>query len=379
MVQRSAAARAAESGVSTEDILTAWAGGAPAPAPTVAPAPAAEEPETEAPRPETEAPPAPAPEPEPVPAAFPAFEPAAVAVVETESPETELVPVPMGIRVRTAVRIGAWIGAALGLAGFLVATMSWAPAAIIPEEGASVAVETNPTTALIAIAAVSVVFGAIVAALSRAATSWRDPAMGLSSSKTSTAWIGAGIGLLLGVAAGGLLTGTFATPVGEDGAFVHLPVLATLTVMVVGGAALGAITAATPQLLGIPMAVAAEERQETEAVKSRLAATVGVPLTGLVILVALVLPFAYILLQSNHLTSNGAALVAVIAAGGILGFAALSGNRPHMRIRTGELLVAVVGIGTVLLLVLAVLVFSSDEHPSEDEDAAETTAAVQLL
>jgi MFS family permease len=309
---------------------------------------------------------------------MPAFEAPPVAVMEIEEVEPDLEPVPMATRVGTAVRIGSWVGAALGIVGFLVATMTWAPAAVIPAEGAAVAVEVSPDTVLIAIAAVSVVFGAIVASFSRAATSWRDPAMELSGRRSTTAWLGAGLGLVLGLAAGGVLTGALATPVGEDGAFVHLPVLGTVIVMVIGGAVLGALTAALPQLLGTPVAVAEEEAAEVEDVRKRLGATLSVPLTGFLLLLFLVLPFAYILIQSNHLTANGAAAVAVITAGGILGFAALSGNRPHVRITFGELMVAVIGIGTVLLLVIAVLVFR-DNGQHEEAGTTETAAVVSVL
>lgn len=343
-----------------------------------APAPAAETRPAEPAAAEGAAAPEPEPEPVVAPPAFPAVDLAAAAVGVIDAPEEALEPVAIGTRIKTATRIGSWVGAALGLVGFLVATMSWAPAAIIPEEGAGVAIEVNPSSALIAIAAVSVVFGAIVASMSQAATTWRDPAMALTGRRTTTAWIGAGVGLILGFVAGGLLTGTFATPVDEEGLLVHLPVLATLIVMLVGGAVLGALTAAVPQLFGTPMAVADSDRTETQRVRSRLGATVGVPLAGLLILGLLVLPFAYILIQSNHLTSNGAALVAIIAAGGILGFAALSGNRPNVRISMGELMVAVVGIGTVLLIILAVLVFRDGESSHEAEEPAESAVVLWI-
>lgn len=374
LARRSAAARAAVSGVAAEEVLASWAGGAPvAAAPAAAPEAAA--PEAPAAEPAaTDTAPAREPELAVAPPAFPAMEAVPAAVAVMAEPATELEPVALGTRVKTATRVGSWVGASLGVVGFLVATMSWAPAAIIPEEGAAVAIEVSPATALIAIAAVSVVFGAIVASISRAATTWRDPAMGLTGKRTTTAWIGAGIGLILGVIAGALLTGAFATPVGEEGLLVHLPVLATLVVMLVGGAILGAMTAAVPQLFGTPVAVDEGDRDETVTMRGRLGATVGVPLAGLLLLALLVLPFAYILIQSNHLTSNGAALVAIIAAGGILGFAALSGNRPNVRITMGELMVAVVGIGTILLIVLAVLVFR--DNGSHEEDETPESAAI---
>ncbi len=83
LVERSAAARAAATGSSTEEVIAAWAGGAPAPAATPPPTPAATEP-TPASEPEptqeqaTPAPAQPAASPAPAAAAAPAAVPVAV-------------------------------------------------------------------------------------------------------------------------------------------------------------------------------------------------------------------------------------------------------------------------------------------------------------
>jgi hypothetical protein len=375
LVQRSAAARAAANGTTADDILAAWAGGA---AVATATAPAAEtvvettaEPvtATEAPPPVVEA---------PAPPAFPAPqpEPAHVAPPATELEPVELEPAPLGKRVRTAVRVGAWTGAGLGLVGFLVAGAFWAPSTGIEPEGTPF-VLVRPTMVLIGVALVSVLFGAVVAALSRAAASWRDPAMQLSSSRSTTGWIGAGLGLILGVAAASLLTGTFGTPIeGSEEALVQLPVLATLGVMLVGGAALGAITSAVPQVVAVPVATG-EDAEEVTAVRRRLGNAISIPLAGFLLLAVLVLPFAFALIQSNHMAPNAAAVIAIITAGGILGFASLAGTKPNIRITFGELMVAVIGIGTVVLIILAVLVFRSAE--SEEEHTGSAPAVVSLV
>lgn len=374
LVERSAAARAAESDSDIDAILTAWAGGeaAPSPAPEGAeePEPEAEpEPESEpaaeekAPEPEPVAPAAAiaeAPEPEPVPAG-PAYEP---------EPEEELEPVPLGTRMRTAVRVGAWTGAALGLVGFFMASGAWAPnTAVLADSGPVVQVDS--TSILIGVALVSVAFGAIVASLSRAGASWHNPAMQLSSSKPSTAWIGAGVGLVLGLIAGATLSG-LGTPIEGSEGVIQLPVFATLAVTLLGGAVLGALTAAVPQLLGTPVAVGEESEEEVEVVKSRLSGAMSIPMAAALLLVTLVIPFGYLLIQSNHLGENGAAIVAVLTAGGILGFATLAGGRPEMRVTLGEIMVAVAGIGTVLIIILAVLFYTGqdDEHDTGGEEAA---------
>jgi hypothetical protein len=102
-------------------------------------------------------------------------------------------------------------------------------------------------------------------------------------------------------------------------------------------------------------------------------------MSAAVILLVLVLPFAYLLIQSNELTSGGAAIIAILVSSGILGFAALAGSKPQMKISGGDLLVAVAGIGTVLLILIAVLLFSSNAEHDEGGEEEQATIVVQVL
>ncbi|MCH8971245.1 MAG: hypothetical protein IH918_04075 [Acidobacteria bacterium] len=373
LVQRSAAARATENGTTVDDVLTAWAGGAP----IAVAVPSAEaqpsEPVVEAPV--SEAPPAAVVVLDP-----PVIEvPAAIEEVPVEAePEERLEPVSMGRRIKTAVRVGAWTGAALGLVGFLVAGAFWADTTTASPDTGPI-VQVDATGVLIGAALVSILFGAIVASLSRTAAASTDPAMQLSESKGSTAWIGAAMGLILGIVAGVLLTAGFGTEIEGGEGLIQLPVLPTLTVMLVGGAILGAVTSLVPQLFGTPVAVADDDEEEVTEVRKRLGQAVSIPMSAAVILLLLVLPFAYILIQSNELTSGGAAIIAVLVASGILGFATLAGGKPEMRITGGDLLVAVAGIGTVLLILLAVLLINSGEGPEEGAPEEQTAIVLEIV
>jgi MFS family permease len=377
LVQRSAAARATANGTSVDDVLSAWAGGAPAGGsapPAEAPAPA--EVETEAAAEETMAE-APAPAPEP--AAQPeVMAPAAAVIVAEPEPEVVLEPVPLGRRIRTAIRVGAWTGAGLGLIGFVVASNWWAPTATVTgEETFTPVIQASSNGVIIGAALISVVFGAVIASLSRAAASWANPGMQLSSKPSATFWIGALIGVVLGLVAGALLS-SLGTPVeGAEGA-VQLPVPPTLAVMAIGGALLGGLTAALTQATGVPVAVADGDDSEIETVRKRLGWAFGVPLTGLLLLLLLVLPFAWTLIQSNHLTSGGAAIIGILTAAGILGFASLAGTKPNIKLSFGEVIVAVIGIGTIVVFILAVL-FARSSEEEHDEPAAETEAAITFV
>ena len=384
LVERSAAARATANGTSVDDVLTAWAGGAPAAAPA---APAAAVSEDEAPS-STEPSPEPAPvaepeaaapEPEVVAPAPEVVAPAAAEVVVEPEPEVVLDPIPLQRRVRTAIRVGAWTGAGLGLVAFVVGSAFWASTATVTGEGPfTPVIQVNSNGLIIGASLISVVFGAAIASLSRAAAAWANPGMQLSNSPSSTAWVGALIGLALGVVAGAALANGFGTPVEGLEGVVQLPVLPTIAVMAIGGALLGGLTAAVTQAIGVPVAVPEGAGEEIESVRARLGAAFGIPLTGLLLLLLLVLPFAWALIESNHLTSGGAAIIGILAAAGILGFASLAGTKPNIKLSFGEVIVALIGIGTILVFILAVLFARSPEDESE-EPAAEPEAAVVLV
>lgn len=379
LVERSAAARATANGTTVDDVLSAWAGGAPATAAATAapsPSPEAESGPEPAPAPEAEPSTDAAPEPEPAaPAPEVVVPAAAIAVAE---PEVSLEPIPLRRRVRTAMRVGAWTGAGLGLIGFMVASNWWAATATVTGEGPfTPVIQVDSNGVVIGAALISVAFGAVIASLSRAAAAWANPGMQLSNSPSSTAWVGALIGLLLGVVAGAALASGFGIPVEGVEGVVQLPVLSTIGVMAIGGAVLGALTATVTQTLGVPVAVPEGDDEEIETVRRRLGAAFGIPLTGLLLLLLLVLPFAWALLESNHLTSGGAAIVGILTAAGILGFASLAGTKPNIRLTFGEVMVALIGIGTLLVFILAVL-FARSPHP-EEAPAAEPEAAVVVV
>jgi hypothetical protein len=381
LVQRSAAARATANGTSLDDVLSAWAGGAPAAGAAPAPAPASTE-EAAPPSDESVSEPAPSPAAEPQPAAepelAPAAAPAAAAVAAEPEPEILLESVPLRRRVRTAMRVGAWTGAGLGLIGFVVASNWWAATSTVTgEESFIPVIQVDSNGVIIGAALISVVFGAVIASLSRAAASWASPGMQLSNSPSSTAWIGALIGILLGVIAGAVLTGMGIPVEGVEG-FVQLPVLATIGVMAIGGAILGGLTATVTQAIGVPVAVPEGSGEEIESVRRRLGSAFGIPLTGLLLLLLLVLPFALVLIESNHLAEGGAAIIGILAAVGILGFASLAGTKPNIQLSFGEVMVAVIGIGTILVLILAVMFARSPDEESE-EPAAEPEAAITLV
>jgi hypothetical protein len=266
----------------------------------------------------------------------------------------------------------------LGLTGFLIATTWWAENATVTGEGPyTPVIQANSTSVIIGVALVSIVFGAIAAGLSRASAAWANPGMQLRNSPASTGWLGALIGLLLGIGAAALLTSGFGTPVEGAEGMILLPVLPTLAVTLLGGAVLGGITAGATQVVAVPVAVAGDADEIAE-VKGRLGGALTIPALGLLILVLLVLPFAWALIESSHLTSGGAAVVAIVTALGILGFASLAGTRPNVKISLGEAMIALVGIATVLLIVFAVLLARSSGE-EQGNQAGELAAVVLML
>ena len=377
IVKRSAEARARAGGVSADEVLAAWAGGgsvataAPATAP---PTPAAEVAMAETPQ-------SPPPQTAPV-QAVEASPASAVAIAEPlVIEEVELhEPVALGQRVRTAGRIGAWTGSLLGLIGALMASTWLLTAASLDgaEGDFSPSVLVTGSRFVLGTALLSVLFGLIVATLSRTLTGWLRPGATLAGHHGVTRLIGAGTGLVLGLAAGSVLTSAFGVPVEGTEGVIALPVLSALIVVLLGGAGLGWITAALVQVVGVPASLFESESREVDAVRARLGSAIAIPLAGIIALFVLVVPFAYVLIESNHMASGGASLLAIIVSASILGIAGVSASRPGMKIRTGEFVVALGGIGVVILIIVAVFLARSDGGHEEEEPPAESASVVVL-
>jgi len=361
LVRRSAQARADAQGLSLEEVLQAWTGGAALGAP--APAPAAAAPVEQA------APP----EPEPV-AATPV--PAAPAVAETPAVSPVIAPLqvveaveamepaPLGARVRLAAATGGAIGLVLGVVLALAASPLLLDRATVIGEGPYRAgVEVTLTWLIIVTAIASAVFGSLIAVASRLVPGWFHPEMSLRGSTRTTAGLGALVGVVLGAIAAALMSGLVGETI-ETG--VVLAVRGAFVVVLVGGAVLGAVVAGVVQLLGEPVALPAEVEAESTVVRRRLAGSILIPLAGLGAIALLVLPFALLLLEFP----TAAPALAIAASAGILVFAFLAAYQPGLKITRGEFILAATGIGIVLLfIVLAVLNYGSpEEAPSEEAE-----------
>lgn len=374
LVQRSAAARAQATGSTVEEILGAWAGGAPAPAPAVAdttpepPVAAAESAPDPAPAPVAEEPAAP----EPV--AAPAVLTVAVAEAAEPEPAVPVEPVPLGERVRAGAKSGAFMGAVMALFNVLFSIQWLLPRASLSgsEGDFSPAIEVVPGWVVLGSALLGLVSGVVIAGASRMMTGWRGPAMRLIGTGRSSLFAGGTMGALVGLVLGALLAG-LTEPVGENlGLLPVAPAIGwTLGAWIVGGWLVGIVV----QTLATPDAVAASDSGEVEEVRSRLGSAYGIPVAALVAILLLVLPAAYVFL----LFPSWAPVLGMFIAASILGFAGLSAARPGMRITSGEFLLAAAGIAIVVVIVASVLSIQGAGHGAEEEDHSPESAIVLVV
>jgi len=360
LIRRSAQARAQEQGLSLDDVLSSWSGGAPI-SPAAAPAPAEAAPIEVASTPEPEpAAAVPAPEPDATPA------PALVAVpVQVLEPVVALEPAPLGARVRLAVSAGAVIGLLLGVVLALAASpLVLDRATVIGEGPYEAGIEVTLTWFIILTAVASAVFGSFIAAASRLVPGWFHPEMTLRGSAGAAGWTGALVGLFSGAVGASLTSGLVGETI-ETG--VVLSVRGTFLALLIGGAILGAVVAAVVQLLGDPAVLPTGVEAEATVVKRRLAGSVLIPLAGLGAIALVVVPFGLLLLEFHTVASG----LAVVASAGILIFAFLAAYKPGIKITRGEFILAIAGIGVVLLfIVLVVLNYGSpEEAPAEEAEA----------
>lgn len=368
LASRSASARAAASGTSADDVLTAWAGGGSVAtaAPVAAPDPqSAPEPET----PSTPEPEAPAPA-EPAPPAQPDVELAPVAVMVDIPDPVEAAP--LSDRIRVAGRAGAGIGL---VAAVLVAlfSSSW----MLPRSGASeveggfdTVVEVISGWVIVGSALMGIAVGLAIAATTRVLAGLASPGMRLASSATVSGLIGAIAGGVFGAVIGAVIVGSGAASE-LDPAIQVVPVFASLLWLAAGWAAAGWATAVLVQAVGVPVGVDDLESEESGVVRRRLVSAFGIPAAAAVALGLIVIPLALIFIEFPSYAPVLAGIVSV----GILGFASLSASRPGMRISTGEFIAAAAGIGVVLLILVSVLLVQGGGH-GEEEHSDEGTEEV---
>lgn len=366
IVRRSAEARAKATGSDVDSVLAAWAGGqslAPAPTPAPAPAAAAVAEPTAAPSVETTPPPA---------VEQPVNASVGVAVMEppVAEPDERHPAAPLADRIRIASRVGAVSGVVLALLGWLFASQFIiGQAGVAGEEGAeSVVFGVVPGTVVLAAMLISIVIGITVAGLARMLPGWTSPGMQLTGSAVPSTSLGIVLGGVVGALGGGIIAGLATPPELPDDPYL-VPAAAALIWGLLVWAAGGWLIGALVQAMGVPEGVEVGDLDEVATVKGRLVTAFGLPLVAAVAILALVLSFAFVFISFP----SWSPLTGTVIAASILGFAALSASKPNMKVGLQELVVAAAGIGTVVILIYAVLQTTGAGEHHEEEGAEHST------
>lgn len=372
LVRRSAEARAKATGSSVDDVLAAWAGGAPAPASTSAPVEPAPEPQ--------EAEPAPVSEPEtPAAAAAAVPEPAsaavAVAVMELEEDEDPIIAVPVRERLRVGGRVGMGFGLVAALFVMLFSAQWLLARAGATESEAgdiSFTLTVVPGSVLLGAALLGAAVGGVGAGFVRAVTGWRERGMRLVSSSWSSTAIGAIAGLVTGVAVAAVVLGSGEVDALDETQTV-VPLIPTVLWTLLGWVGGGWLLGTLVQVFGVPAGLDPEESEIGATVRARLGTAFSLPVVAALAILVLVLSAAWVFIQFP----SWAPLIAIFISGGIIAFAGLSAARPGMRISTGEFLVAAAGVGVVVLIVVAVLsTQGGDDHGPTDDHTSEASTLI---
>ena len=345
LIQRSAYARAAADGLDAEQLLAAWAGGAPPP-PAAAPTPTA-----------------PVAEPEPVATDEPeavgdedvevVVEPAAVATAVLDAPEPQIPaiePTPLRSRIALPAALGAAVGAIFGLVTAGVAAVFFVNDAAVVERGEdfSAAVQTEVLPIVIGVGLLGAIFGGFIGVLGRRGPAFFRPEMAVVGG--SGIWFGALAGAVLGAIGGGVLAGALGVETIEEG-IVAIPVASALWWLLIGGALLGADTAVLSHVSAVPAGLSEGEYADSGDVRTRLNNSLLVPIVALLVLVVVIAVIAALFL----LFHEAAATLAIVISAGILLFAFLGGYRPSIRLRYTEVIAALAGIATVVIAIVMVV------------------------
>lgn len=364
LVERSAAARAGASGLDTEAVLAAWAGGE---APAVAPVPSdvAEEappPVEPAAVPEQVAAPAPAP---------PVAAPAPAVMEAEEEPEETAEPVPWRRRVRLGARTGALAGSFFGLAAAVAAAPLVLGRLTQVTAAGGAAVEVT-WTAVFAIGGLWAVLGAVTAAAARGMGRFLSPAYDTDGSPLGSAVIGSLTGLVLGVAQGGTWYALAEASLSGTKLLTFSPL--AVAMLLASWAACGAAVGAVTQFFSQPRGLRGPAAERAQTVRRRLSDSLAIPLVSGLVILLFVVPLGILLVRFPSF----APWVAILVSVGILTFAGMMASRPNLRVTRNEVLVAAAGVGVVLLMITLIAAAVTGDDPAE-HGPEETSHALQLI
>ena len=358
LVERSAEARAQAQGVAVEDILSAWSGGgaiATATA-TVTERPAAiPEPAVAAPIPTPEPVPAP---PDPVPV-MEVLAPATAQIVEEEEEAEPVEPATL----RERIRLGAGMGAALGAVLGFLALVAEAPLVLgrISQTTLSGGPAVEVTwTSVAATGAIWAVIGAIITLAARGGGRFRSPAYDTDTTTFGSVLSGGFVGLILGCGLGGFV---FAT---AEPSLSGTKLVAIGPMMIIGVVAasvlLGALVGGIAQAMAQPAALAGDAAEDADTVRRRLGDALLFPVAATVLILVIVVSFGSLLLRF----AGFAPLIAILVAIGTLAFASMMASRPNLRVTRNEVLVAMAGVGVVLLMIAVIAASMASDHGEEE-------------
>ena len=245
LVQRSADARAAATGGTSEDILAAWGGGASAPQPSPAAA----------------AVPAEAPQAASAPATAVLVEETPITVVEPavvipEEPEEIVEPAATRRRLKKGRQLGLGFGLGAGLVALMLGLLVFIPTLAVVD-GVVVGL-VAPRKVVFGMALLLGAAGWLIAGAVARIPAAIDKTFFLDSSSKEAKTTGVVTGLALGLALGTLIKKSGTADVLDPSLFT-LPLMSSLVTAVLGAGVIGAVTGLLVQLVGLPDADDSED------------------------------------------------------------------------------------------------------------------------
>ena len=263
-------------------------------------------------------------------------------------------PVNLSTKIIKTIQYGSLFGVVSGFIQAFILSSNLYDGLVLESETLKLIANYEQSRYILNLALTTTFFGVINAVNIKKILDTNFEGFGIKTSDTESVFLGLGLGLMFGSSSGFLITSSIGQVIEgilpEDPTTYLIPVFGSFWRVVFLGIFSHSLIALITMILGVPKGLDVYEQEEADIVRKRITGSIVVPF-GAIISGGIVSVFISQVFINFH---DYAVLFALIISATILLFASIMSSAPKIKITRNEVLIAGLGILTLIVIIVSV-------------------------